>query len=71
MFTQDIILALHLLSKMLNDDNICIECITNHFVYLTSGKRIAFRDIEKFMKNYEAGYILKVSVKPITRNEEL
>lgn len=49
MWISDIIKALHLLNGA-DERDFCIEKIENHFIYLTSGRRIAFYEIEDFLE---------------------
>lgn len=54
MWISDIIKALHLLNGA-DERDFCIEKIENHFIYLTSGRRIAFYEIEDFLEGRENG----------------
>lgn len=54
MWITDIIKALHLLNGA-DERDFCIEKIENHFIYLTSGRRIAFYEIEDFLEEEENG----------------
>lgn len=47
MFMSDIMLALFLYAQ--NHDDVCIEKIENHFIYLTNGKRLSFAEIPDFL----------------------
>jgi hypothetical protein len=49
MWISDIIKALHLLNGA-DERDFCIEKIENNFIYLTSGRRIAFYEIEDFLE---------------------
>lgn len=51
MWISDILTAIALMQNQMKESNFTVEKIENNFIYLSSGERISFKDIDGFIEN--------------------